>query len=101
MIEKEIASIIDYYLTSRNVYGTEDALNKMVELTTKENHLQIIDYIEDKNVKKHELDLSMYLVEIACKEYQELIPIISNKLNQYTDKDAIEDLENALLKINS
>lgn len=99
MIDKKLKSLIDYYLTSRNVYGVEDALKKMVEHTTKENYLFIIDHIEKKEVKKHDLDLSMYIVEIACKEYQELIPIIKNKLNVYTDNDAIEDLENALKKI--
>lgn len=99
MIDTKIQNLIDYYLTTRNIYGAEDALEKMVELTTKENYLQIINYIENKDVKKHELDLSMYLVEIACKEYQDLIPIINSKLETYSDNDAIEDLENALKKI--
>lgn len=98
---KELENLIDYYLTTRNVYGAEDALEKMVALTTKENYLEIVKYIENKDVKKHELDLSMYLVEIACKEYQDLIPIINSKLEKYSDNDAIEDLENALKKINS
>ncbi|NVK53010.1 MAG: hypothetical protein HWD85_08750 [Flavobacteriaceae bacterium] len=98
---KEIENLIDHYLTTRNVYGAEDALEKMVELTTRENYLHIINYIENKDVKKHELDLSMYIVEIACKEYQDLIPIINSKLKEYSDNDAIEDLENALKKINA
>ena len=101
MIDIKIKKLIDYYLTSRNVYGAEDALEKMVDLTTKENYFLIIDYIEKKEVKKHELDLSMYIVEIACKDYTKLTPIINNKLKEYSDKDAIEDLENALIKINS
>ena len=42
----------------------------------------------------------MYLFEIASKEYQDLIPILKRKLKVYKDKDAIEDIENALLKIN-
>lgn len=98
---KELENLIDHYLTTRNVYGAEDALEKMVALTTKENYLKIINYIENKNVKKHELDLSMYIVEIARKEYQDLIPIINSKLEKYSDNDAIEDLENALKKISS
>lgn len=88
-------------MTSKNVYGTEDALQKMVELTTKENYLQVVNYIDSKDdIKKHELDLSMYITEIACKEYQELIPIIKKKLHEYIDRDAVEDLENALIKLN-
>ena len=101
MIKKEIALIVDYYLTSRNVYDVEEALDKLVSLTTNDNYQYIIQYIETNTSNiKHELDLSMYLVEIANKEYQQLIPIIQNKLKTYTDKDAIEDLENALVKMN-
>ena len=65
------------------------------------NYLQIINYIENKEVKKTELDLSMYIVEIAKKEYSELVPIIQQKLTVFKDKDAIEDLEIALKKITS
>ena len=101
MIGQKLKNLIDYYLTSRNVYGAEDALGKIIELTHKENYLSIIEYIELSKTQKHELDLSMYLVEIACKEYKELIPIINSKLKKYTDKDAIEDLEDALIKINT
>ena len=98
---KEIKSLIDFYLTTEVVVNFEDALDKLVSLTTKDNYLQIIDYIENCDAKTSELDLSMYIVEIANKEYQELIPIINSKLNKFIDKDAIEDLEVALKKINS
>lgn len=101
MIDKKTQQLIDYYLTTRYVYGIEEALKKLVDLTTKENYLQITKYIADKNVKKSELNLSMFIVEIACKDYQELIPIINNNLKIFKDKDAIEDLEEALQKINS
>ena len=100
MLDKKMKDLIDYYLTSRNVYGTEDALEKMVKLTNKDNYLSMIEHIEKSEAKKHELDLSMYLVEIACKEYQDLIPIIKSKLKTYNDNDAIEDLVDALKKIN-
>jgi hypothetical protein len=100
MIDQKLKDLIDYYLTSRNIYGTEDALHKMVELTSKENYLLIINYIEKSEVLKHELDLSMYLFEIASKEYQDLIPILKRKLKVYKDKDAIEDIKKALLKVN-
>ena len=33
MIDQKLKDLIDYYLTSRNIYGTEDALHKMVEIT--------------------------------------------------------------------
>ena len=98
---KELQNLIDYYLTTRNVYGAEDALEKLVELTTKDNYLKIINYIDTHESNKHELDLSMYIVEIANKEYQDLIPIINTKLKIFTDNDAVEDLEDALKKINS
>ena len=93
--------IVDEYLTNRDVYSVEIALQKIVRLTTKENYMDIVHYINTHKNATQELDLTMYLNDIACKEYLDLEIIITDKLKTYRDKDAIDDLEKALKKINS
>lgn len=94
-----IDSLIDLYLTHREVYAVEEALKRLVALTTKNNYLKIVNSILQNQKPPSVLYLSMYLVEIVKPEYIELIPIIKQKLQEFKDKDAIEDLEIALQKM--
>ncbi len=94
-----IESLIDLYLTQKQVYAVEEALKRLVALTTGNNYLNIVNMIIDYQKPATELDLSKYLVEIANPNYHDLLPIIQKKLNLFKDKDAIEDLEEAIKKI--
>ena len=96
----EIKKLIDFYLTTSEVFYFEEVLDKIVALTTKDNYLEITNYIINCTHTTSELDLSIYINEIAKPEYYGLTQIINNKLKTFTDTDAIEDLEDALKKIN-
>lgn len=98
---EEIKKLIDFYLTTEHVYSFEAALEKLVSYTNTENYMDITNYILDHTVKVSELDISMYIVEIANKYTVHLLPIITEKLESFTDKDAIEDLQEASNRITS
>ena len=97
---EEIKKLIDFYLTTSEVFYFEEVLDKIVGLTTKDNYLEITNYMINSEHNPSELDLSIYLHEIAKPEYNGLIKIINTKLKTFKDIDAIEDLEEALHKIN-
>ncbi|PHR69403.1 MAG: hypothetical protein COA67_10545 [Lutibacter sp.] len=90
--------LINYYMTKTSVDLTEIALERLVYMTNASNYLLIISKIENfPNVS--ELDLSMYIVEIAQPNYINLITLIHQKLITFKDIDAIDDLNSALQKI--
>jgi hypothetical protein len=97
---EEIKSLIDFYLTTQVVINFEDALDKLVGLTTEDNYLEITNYIIDCDHPTSELDLSIYICEIAKPVKKGLTQIINTKLKTFKDNDAIECLEDALKKIN-
>jgi len=96
---EEIKKLIDFYLTTKIVFYFDEALEKLVDQTTKDNYLAITNYIINCEHPTTELDLSLYICQIAKPEYKELTQIINEKLKTFEDKDAIEDLEDALKKI--
>ena len=71
MNEKEIHSLVDYYLTSRNVYGIEDVLERLVSLSTKDNYLQIIKYIENHPEKEFECEVTFTSMKFPSKNSQD------------------------------
>ncbi len=91
--------LINYYLTDSSVDLVEIALERLVANTSPSNYLSIISKIE-KHSNATELDLSMYIFDIAQPSYIDLITIIHEKLITFKDVDAIDDLKNALQKIN-
>lgn len=93
-----LKELINFYITAKEVTSYETALNKLVLLTQIDNYLEITKTI-DTHPNATELDLSMYLNEIATPAYSLLIPIINTKLALFEDIDAIHDLEVALNKI--
>ncbi|MCL7754968.1 hypothetical protein [Polaribacter sp. Z022] len=97
---KEIKELVDYFLTSRNIYGVEEAIDIIVSKTTTYNYKEIIHYIENHPEYKIESDITIYLAEIANKDLPELETIIKERLKIFTSKSGIEDLNEALQKIN-
>ena len=93
-----LIDLVKFYLTTKEVVSFETALDKMATLTTVDNYLKVIDYIE-RFPGSTELDLSMYINEISSLEFVGLEIIIEDKLMQFEDIDAIHDLEMALKKI--
>lgn len=95
----EIEELIHSYLNSFSVVIVEMALEKLILHTDNSNYLEIISIIE-MGINVSELDLSMYISGIASPDYKELINIIDDKLTCFKDKDAINDLNEALAKVN-
>ena len=96
--EIRINVIIDYYMTYRWAENIELTLEKLVEVTNTTNYIEIVTKLE-KYSNYTELDISMYIHEIANPSYADLVGIINSRLKIYKDKDAIEDLNLALKKI--
>lgn len=95
-----LKELINYYVTTKNVYGVEDCFDTIVNLTTNDNFKQIINLIDKHPEKKLETELTIYINEIAGKNLMGLEQIINKKIKIVTNKDAMEDLEEALLKLN-
>lgn len=93
-----LIDLVKFYLTTKEVVSFETALDKMATLTTLDNYLKVIDFI-DCYPNSTELDLSMYINEISSPEFIGLKKIIEDKLKEFEDIDAIHDLEMALKKI--
>lgn len=98
---ENIKGLIDFYLTTEHVFNYDLALEKLVSHTNTENYMAIINYIITHESQPTELDLSLYIADIAKKEYTDLIPVIQEKLAVFEDPDAIEELEEALRKMDS
>lgn len=90
--------LIETYLTHRSVFIIEQALEKLVEITNTKNYIEVIHKIE-RFPKSTEIDISMYINDIAKFNFSELIPIIENRLKVYKDEEAVEELEEAFTKI--
>jgi len=95
----ELDQLIELYVSTRDPSTFEEILEQLVSRTNEQNYLKITKSIENQ-ANCSELDLSMYLYDIAIPKYTELIPIIKAKLKTFQDKDAIEDLKEALININ-
>ena len=98
---KEIKELVDYFLTSRNIYGVEEAIDIIVAKTNINNYKEIIHYIENHTEYKIESDISIYLAEIAHKNLPELETIIKERLKVFTSDSGKEYLNEALEKIAS
>ncbi|SDW50502.1 hypothetical protein SAMN05444411_101875 [Lutibacter oricola] len=90
--------LIEEYLTNHSVFLVEMALEKLVAKTTEANYLEIISKIE-KFPNSTEIDVAMYIHDIAKPNYVDLKLNIQLKKLAFKDKDAIEELDFALLKI--
>ena len=90
--------LINYYLEESSVDLVEIALERLVSQTNVENYLEIISSIE-KHPESTELDMSMYITDIAKPAFTSLAPVINGYLNSFTDVDAIEDLNEAMNKL--
>jgi hypothetical protein len=93
-----LIDLVKFYLTTKEVISFETALDKMASLTSSDNYINIIDYI-DSFPNSTELDLSMYINAIASPKFISLEKIIIKKIDVFEDIDAIHDLEMALKKI--
>jgi hypothetical protein len=74
--------LVEFYVSTWVVIHKEDALDKLVLLTNGNNYMKIVTAIENHD-NSSELELSMYIHEIAAPEYGELLPIIKLKLNVF------------------
>ena len=90
--------LIETYLTERSVTLVEKALEKLVLKTNASNYLEVISKIENYPTSS-EIDVAMYIHDIANPHFSELLNIINLKRLIFTDKEAIEELDFAMLKI--
>ncbi|WP_298777698.1 hypothetical protein [uncultured Polaribacter sp.] len=97
---KNITHLINYYLTTKEVYSLEQILNDLVISTNQENYLEIISKLEEHPYST-EVETSIYLTEISKKNLKGLKSIIKIKQKNYTNKTALEYLEEALINIKS
>jgi hypothetical protein len=91
----EINELIDYYLTSKVVFTQEEVFNKLVLLSSENNYKKIISKLENYS-NDTEIETTIYLIEIANKKFIGFKEILQEKLKTYTNKDAIENLNEAL-----
>lgn len=94
----EIDELIELYLTSKYVEKFELVLEKLVSLTTTRNYNYIISKI-DNEPNSTELDLSLYINEISNPKYSDLEGFINSKLSLFKNLDAIEELQEAIIKL--
>lgn len=90
--------LIETYVNSRVVFILELALEKLIDYTNPYNYESTIRSIQD-HPNSSELDLSMYILEIANPQYSSLTRIIQSLLETFNDKNAIEDLEKVIFKL--
>lgn len=90
----EINELIDYYLTSKVVFTQEEVFNKLVLLSSENNYKKIISKLENYS-NDTEIETTIYLIEIANKKFIGFKEILQEKLKTYTNKDAIENLNEA------
>ena len=95
-----ISNLIDFYLTTKEVYSFEQVLDDLVNFTNQENYLQVISKLE-KHQYSTEVETSIYLIEISKKSFIGLKEIIKIKQKNYTNKTALKYLEEALMNIKS
>ena len=93
-IDQDIEQLVSTFLENENESIVLLALGKLVETSTEDNYHEIIDFIE-QHPSTSELDLSMYIHDIAIKGFKGLDSEISKLKVKFTDPDAIEDLMNA------
>ena len=95
----EIKKLIDIYLTNKDVYTVEKVLDDIVKRTNSGNYMDIVYYMDDHKNATHELDLTIYISEIASIRYPQLEKIIKEKLENYNDPHVLEDLKSSLKKL--
>jgi hypothetical protein len=91
----DIDELIKLYLNSSDPSIYEELLLLLAAKTNEYNYLSIVEFMENQP-NCSELDLAMYILEISCPEFIKLIPAINEKLLVFKDKDAMEDLVEAL-----
>ena len=93
-----IEELVEAYQTARSAYMAEQYLDELVARSTLDNYLAIIHQMK-QHAKFHELDLSLYINDIAKPEFSGLMEVITELRKTFKDKDALEDLEEAAAKI--
>lgn len=71
------------------------ALEKIATQTNESNYMENINILID-HPNSSELEVALYISEIASPEFKELNGVIKTLLKTYKDQDSIEELEEAL-----
>lgn len=64
---EEIQELINNYVISKNVFGIEETLDSIVNLTTKDDFTQIIEQIKARKEEKLETETPIQINEILIK----------------------------------
>jgi len=88
------------YLNERSVFLREEYLDLLAARTTVEN-FQMVLAVMKADPDTTELDVSLYINEIAKPEFQEFLPLIADLRKSFKDPDSLEDLDEAEAKIRS
>ena len=91
-------NIISSYTSERDPTSREVLFDLLVEKTTDENYLEVLKILESEEGVL-ELEISMVIEAIATPNRKDIIPIIKKMLAVSTDEDVLEDLNDALKKI--
>lgn len=90
-----LEKMVEALVTESDVVMYESMQKKLIQETTESNYQEVIAMMQD-HAMTSQLDLSMYIREISEKNYDGLKVIILSLLEDFTDQDAIDDLEQAL-----
>ncbi len=85
--------IVDYYLTTKDVYSQNKLLRNLIEITNKENVSEIISKLENHQ-NSNEVETGMYLLEISRKKLKGIRNLVKNKLKKYKEKRSFKYLNN-------
>ena len=97
-LDEDLKALVIGYQSARSAYIAEQYLDALVAKSTPENFEAIIEQMH-LHPKVTELDYSMYICDIASPDFKGLLPIIAEFRKSFKDKDAIEDLDDAEVKI--
>lgn len=86
--------LITAYLNERVILLKEELLEKLVSMTNAENYRHIVEFMLAEP-KTHELEVSMYMLDIATFKLPGLKKLIEKLLTEFKDTDALEDLQEA------
>ena len=87
--------LINYYILESSIDLVEIALKRLVDKTTTANFQTILSKVE-AHPKATELDVAMYINDIAPSVSPVLEEIIKMRIRTFKDPEAIDELTSAL-----
>ena len=94
-----LEDIILFYINTKVYDSKVMALENIVSMTDENNYDKIVTTIS-QNQNASELDLSLYIKEIASESFIDLKSMVKRLLSYYHDEKAIQVLKSSLVSSN-